>query len=94
MIDLLVDTNILIYAMEKSSVFNPSAKSILNNPFYNIFITSKNISEFFAVSSKQKIDSKVSSDYFKEIKANAQILFPSERSLSIFETLIQQYQPK
>lgn len=94
MIDLLVDTNILIYAMEKSSVFNPSAKSILNNPLYNIFITSKNISEFFAVSSKQKIDSKVSSDYFKEIKANAKILFPSESSLLIFETLIQQYQPK
>lgn len=80
--------------MEKSSAFYPSAKSILINSHHNIFITSKNISEFFAVASKQKIAPQTSSDYFKEIKANSKILFPSEKSLLIFETLIQQYLPK
>ncbi|MGH2643995.1 MAG: type II toxin-antitoxin system VapC family toxin [Chitinophagaceae bacterium] len=94
MIDLLADTNILIYAMEKGSVFYPSAKSILISSHYNIFITSKNISEFFAVASKQKFDLQNSLDFFKEIRANAKVLFPSEISLLIFETLIQQYQPK
>jgi len=80
--------------MDKSSVFNQPAKSILSNPDYNFFITSKNISEFFAVTSKRKISYESSSNYYEEIKNKAAILFPTERSLSILEKLIQQYQPK
>ena len=80
--------------MDKSSIYRQSAKAILINPNHNLFITSKNISEFFAVTSKQKIDSKTSWHYYQEIKTVAKILFPTEKSLSIFEKLIQQYQSK
>jgi predicted nucleic acid-binding protein len=66
----------------------------LLNPNHNLFITSKNISEFFAVTSKQKIDSKTSWNSYHEIKTVSKIMFPIEESLSIFEKLIQQYQPK
>ena len=80
--------------MDKKSIYRQSAQSILLNPNHNLFITSKNISEFFAVTSKQKIDSKTSWNSYHEIKTVAKILFPNENSLSIFEKLIQQYQPK
>ena len=94
MIDLLVDTNVWLYAMDKSSIYYQSAKIILINPNYNLFITTKNISEFFAVTSKYKIDHQSSLNSFYEIKTNSKILFPSISSLVIFEKLIQQYQPK
>ena len=94
MTDLLVDTNILIYAMDKSSAYHPIAKSILINPSYKLFITTKNVSEFFAVSSKLKIDLQTCFDFYRDIKYNCNILLPSVTSLPLFETLVQQYQPK
>lgn len=94
MINLLVDTNVWIYSMDKSSIYCQSAKSIFINPNHNLFITTKNISEFFAVTSKKKIDTQSCLDTFNEIKSSSKILFPTEHSLSIFEKLIQQYQPK
>ena len=94
MIDLLIDTNVWIYAMDKSSVYHQSAKTILINPNNNLFVTTKNISEFFAVTSKLKIAHQFCLDFFSEIKSNTHIIFPSEKSLLFFEKLIQQYQPK
>lgn len=56
MIDVLLDTNVLIYAMDEGSVYHHVADAILRNPDCKLFITTKNISEFFAVTSKHKID--------------------------------------
>ncbi len=94
MINLLIDSNVLIYAMNQDSEYYSSAKSILFNSNYNFFITSKNISEFFAVAQKLKIPFQHAFDSYQEIKAFSKILFPSEKSLLIFEKLIQKYQPK
>lgn len=94
MINVLLDTNVLIYAMDEGSVYQKVANTILLNPDYNLFITTKNISEFFAVTSKHKIDLQLCSSFYAEVKANVNILFPTLTSLLIFERLIQQYQPK
>ena len=94
MTKLLVDTNVLIYALNQDSVYHNSAKPILLNPNYNFFITSKNVSEFFAVTSKLKISYQSSLNFYEELKTNTNILFPTEKSLPIFEKLIKQYQPK
>ncbi|TAN00121.1 MAG: PIN domain-containing protein [Chitinophagaceae bacterium] len=94
MIDLVLDTNILIYALNYDSVNYNSAITFFLNPNYKLFITSKNISEFFGVTSKLKIPYSSSLTFYKELKNNLTVLFPSEKSLLILETLIQQYQPK
>lgn len=52
MIDVLIDTNLLIYAMDKTSIHHESASHILLDPNHNLYTTTNNISEFFAVSSK------------------------------------------
>lgn len=93
MIDLLIDTNGWIYSMDKSSIFNKSAKAILINPKHNLFITTKNISEFFAVTSKNKIDQRTCFDSFNEMKSNSKTLFPSTNSLMILQKLLKQYRP-
>ena len=94
MINLLVDTNVLIYAMDNSSAYHPIASSILANPDHKLFITTKNISEFFAVTSKLKIEQKKCLDFYNDVKFNATTLFPTPSSLPLFEKLLHQYQPK
>ena len=91
MINLIVDTNVLIYAMDKSSAYHPIANSILLNPNHKLFITTKNVSEFFAVTSKLKIDLSSCLSFYAEVKSNFTILFPSLTSLLLFEKLVQQY---
>ena len=80
--------------MDKSSAYHPIAKSILLNPNHKLFITTKNVSEFFAVTSKLKIDLQSCLDFYLDVKSNSTILFPSSSSLLLFEKLVQQYQPK
>ena len=89
----LADTNILIYRFDKNSIFHQKAKTFLTDPLNSLFITSKNISEFFAVTSKLKIDIQLCLNYQGNIKANTTILFPTDKSLSIFENLVKKYQP-
>lgn len=93
MTNILADTNILIYGFDKKSIFHEKAQAFLKNPLNSLFISSKNISEFFAVTSKLKMDTSHCLEYYYEFKSNANILLPTEKSLTIFETLIKKYQP-
>jgi len=84
-INLLIDTNVLIYALNQDSDYYNSAISIFLNPDNNLFLTSKNISEFFAVTSKFKLPLITSLNFYNDLKIYTKILFPTENSLSIFE---------
>ena len=46
---VLVDTNVLIYAIDADSQFHHRALKFLSDPTIQFFITSKNISEFLVV---------------------------------------------
>ncbi len=45
---ILLDTNVLIYAIDQDSVFYAASRTILDSED-NLFTTSKNLSEFLAV---------------------------------------------
>ena len=45
MINVLSDTNVLVYGIDQKSKFNKAACDILNNKDNNLFVTTKNISE-------------------------------------------------
>lgn len=79
--------------MDVGSGFHLQAKSILTNPDYRFFISTKNVSEFFAVTSKKKVRYTKCLNFFNEIKTNAKTIFPSENSLTIFERLVKHYRP-
>ena len=49
MTNVLVDTNILLYAIDEDSKYFIEVQSFLNNKAFNFFTTSKNISEFLSV---------------------------------------------
>ena len=94
MTNVLVDTNILIYALDTSSSFYSKCVKILQNEEYNLITTTKNISELFAVCSKMNVDFNITMGYYSDIKKNFTILKPSDQSLILFEELIRKYKPR
>ncbi len=92
MTEILIDTNVFLYDLDRSSVHHSAASSILSSG-HPLRTTSKNIAEFFAVTSKFKVDTLTVWNYYQEIKQNTRILFPSSQSLTILEQLIKTYQP-
>jgi predicted nucleic acid-binding protein len=93
-IDRLVDTNILIYAYDSASVFHRQAMTFLQDTDINLYITSKNISEFFAVLTKQDEPFSKIFLFYEDIIYNSTLLFPNQKSLDILENLLQKYQPR
>ena len=92
--NVVLDTNILIYYLDKSSIHNKYSKDIVKNSGFNFCLTTKNISEFCAVLSKIK-DFEYS-DIEKELNNllnSFMILYPNEYSLNIFNSLIHKYKP-
>ncbi len=53
---ILLDSNVLLYAMDKNSKYHKISINIIENKNYQLFVSTKNISEILAVSSKIKID--------------------------------------
>lgn len=92
--NILIDTNLLIYALDETSNFYEQTVGLLQNDEFNLFVTTKNISEFFAVCSKLKIDFSKTFGFYKDLKENVTILKPTDQSLTHFENLIQKYHPK
>ncbi|MEK7255900.1 MAG: type II toxin-antitoxin system VapC family toxin [Bacteroidota bacterium] len=94
MTNVLLDTNILIYALDDNSIFHQKASEILQRDDLNLFVATKNISEYFAVCSKLGIDRPKVYGFYEDLQLNVSFLFPSEESLLHFETLIKKYEPK
>jgi predicted nucleic acid-binding protein len=93
-IERLVDTNILVYAYDSRSIFHRQAIAFLQDTNIELYITSKNISEFFAVLTKQgELFSKIFL-FYEDIIYNSTTLFPTEQSLHILENLLKKYQPR
>jgi predicted nucleic acid-binding protein len=94
MINLVLDTNILIYALDKDSIFHEKSKEIMESSAFNQFITTKSISEYFAVCSKLDIEHEKMIAFYDEIEKNITFLFPTDKSLSLFTELIGKYKPR
>jgi predicted nucleic acid-binding protein len=92
-INRLVDTNILVYAYNSQSVYHSKAMAFLQDMDIELYITSKNISEFFAVLTKQGEPFSKIFRFYEDIVYNSTILFPNQQSLTILENLLQKYQP-
>ena len=93
---LLLDTNILIYSKDKNSQFHFKSQTLLSSSF-DFCITSKNLSEYYAVTTKRIIPLLTSEQALadlEEFSAYFTILYPNELSLSILKKLIKKHHPK
>ncbi len=90
---ILVDTNVLIYSLDKNSRYHLASISLLSNPNYSLYVSTKNISEFVAVATKQKVEYSIITEFLAELPKNVKILFPDHKSLKIFYNLFHSNKP-
>ena len=84
---ILIDTNILIYSIDKESVFHNKSYEIVNSKQFDKYISSKNISEFLSVTTRETIYSLSIEEVLESLDffiSNFTILYPSIHSLEIF----------
>ncbi len=91
---IVLDTNVLIYALDIQSAFHERSVAILQAEDNQLFITTKNISEYFAVCSKLAIEREKVFGFYEDLLTNVIFLYPSEASLQFFHFLLQKYEPK
>jgi len=80
--------------MDAQSRYHPSAIAILTDPTFELAVSTKVVSEFFAVCSKLKVPNADAWKFYQEVKKNIGMLFPDAASLGHFEQLIKKYQPR
>jgi len=94
---LLVDTNILIYAIDADSKFHGKAIDVILGADYILYTTSKNVSEFLVVLTRSKdikIDAAEALEILESLLMNFKVLYPNKRSFQKFKELIQKYRPR
>jgi len=80
---VLLDSNILVYALEDSNPFYDKASAVCLDIHLDLFVTTKNISEYFAVCSKLNVPFEKSWLFYQSLCKNATLLFPNTTSLAI-----------
>jgi predicted nucleic acid-binding protein len=94
---ILIDTNILIYAIDADSRFHNSALELLLDPTLNLFTTSKNLSEFLVVLTRNKEIELSTTECFELLNSlltDIIILYPNHTTFKIFQDLIRKYNPR
>lgn len=99
MSNLLVDTNLLLYRVDQNSKYHQRTKAVLTDPNYDLFTTSKNISEFMAVATRTTVkgglqwpvEEAVAS--LKELLQEIAVLYPSPDTTARFQDLLLKYKP-
>ncbi len=89
-----VDSNIFVYAYDANSGFHADAVAFLSTPNFDFYTSTKNISEYFAVLSKQNAPFDKVFRFYQDILQNCTMVFPTKTSLAIFENLLKKYQPR
>lgn len=89
--NVLLDTNILVYAIQPTSEFHARSQAFLRNPTYEFWTTSKNLVEFFAVVTKGEVPILTYQEAMQAIKVYPKrflILYPTPGSIHQWQTLL------
>lgn len=91
---LLVDTNLLIYSIDQESKYFERTSALFNSNRYSLYTTSKNLSEFLAVTTRLPYNPLTPTKAVRTINSFRQflmILYPSPESYQIFTELVREY---
>lgn len=92
----LLDTNILVYSKDKSSFYHQASLELFTSN-YELYTTSKNLTEYFSVVTKSEsplLSPLEALQDINEFSANINIIYPSSSSNKILFELIKKYQPR
>jgi predicted nucleic acid-binding protein len=92
---LVLDTNILVYAKDASSRYHAASIRLFSDPEER-YVTSKNLSEYYAVVTRGADPLLSPSEALEDIvdfMASCSVLYPNEKSMQLMMSMIAQYQP-
>ena len=92
---LLLDTNILIYSIDEGSKYFSKSQNLFSDQF-ELYTTSKNLSEFLSVVTRLPQKSLSLNDALLVVEdfINVMtILYPDKESFLIFQSLLRKYKP-
>ena len=87
----------LIYAVDADSLFHEQAINFLSDSALKLFTTSKNVSEFLVVltrNSEIALSSSECLDIINSLLSDIAILYPTPASMNVFQELIRKYNPR
>ena len=87
----------MIYAIDADSRFHNSALKLLFDPTVKLFTTSKNLSEFLVVLTRNKEIELSTTECFEllnSVLTDITILYPNPTTFKIFQDLIKNYNPR
>ena len=93
---ILVDTNVLVYVIDKDSRFYFQSRQLLFESNFELFTTSKNLIEFLTVVTRGKeipLSIEKAMSVVKDFSRVFTILYPTKGSFAIFEELLEKYRP-
>ena len=93
---ILVDTNVLVYAIDTDSIYFKKARQIIYEIDWELFTTSKNLSEFLSVVTRHPSNSLSiieAVNLVEDFLALFSVLYPSSHSCSFLLDLLKKYQP-
>ena len=96
MSSVLLDTNVLIYALDEDSQYYAKAQQLLFDSNLVLLTTSKNLSEFLAVVTrypKPPLEIEAALNAIEEYSSFLTVLYPSQTSYAIFKNLLTKYEP-
>jgi predicted nucleic acid-binding protein len=93
---LLVVTNILIYAVDEDSEYHHQSLDLIQNSNYELFLTSKNVTEFFVALTRAPdihISSRECLECLDSLMFYFHVICPNQDSLEKLKYLIYKYNP-
>ena len=93
---LLVDTNILIYTIDEDSEYHNQSFDLIQNSDYDLFLTSKNVTEFFVALTRApdiNISSRECLECLDSLMPYFHVVYPNQGSLEKLKYLIYKYNP-
>ncbi len=94
---ILVDTNVLIYAVDKDSKFHDGALQLLSDPELKLFTSSKNLSEFLVVLTRHNsihLSTEECVDILDSLLIDIMVLYATKITTKIFYELLKKYNPR
>ncbi|MCC7431398.1 type II toxin-antitoxin system VapC family toxin [bacterium] len=94
---ILIDTNILIYAIDENAEFHQKSKDLVLSKSYEKFTTSKNLVEFLAVMTRGEnptLSPKETLQVIENYENILKVIYPTKTSFKILKQLVGNYNPK
>ena len=93
---ILIDTNVLIYSIDKDSKYFLQSHNLLLDPTLELYTTSKNISEFLVVITRypgKSLSIENALILIEDFSKILTFLYPNPASLKIFRQFLRKHKP-